>query len=165
MAANPCSSPSVTQDSPTVTQSSPRRAGIPHASPWHHPRMTTELGSGSCSCQDLPGSHMHLQVLCPHTQSRDESPVPRCCVGTETPWEAPSPWELTHVLPAPCQCPVSSPAVRARQALPGCGPVSWQQSILHPGNPGAPQPLPRVLALPPSAEREAELTTPWVQVS
>lgn len=106
--------------------------------------MTTEqlalVAARARTCQAL----MCTARFCILTPSLGMSSVSLGVVlAPKPPGKHQAPWELTHILPAPCQRPVSSPA--ARQALSGCGPVSWQKNILHPGKPGAPQPLPRVL--------------------
>lgn len=80
----PAAAPLSLRTVPLVTHSS-HASPQHHYGPWHHCRMTTEqlalTAARARTCRAL----VHCQVLCPHTQSRDESCVPRCCVGTETP--------------------------------------------------------------------------------
>lgn len=118
---------------PMVTQSSPRGAGIPcagtrhrpgthrHPGTWHHPSK----GAGSFAgvpvvggagrrrllMPGLPGSHVHHGVLHPHAQSWDESGVPQCCAGTESPpREAPNPPGADSPPPPPPTLTVNAPS-------------------------------------------------------
>lgn len=88
----PAAAPVSPRTAPLVTQSSPRRAGIPHASPWHHPRMTTEHVALTAARARTCWALMCAAKFCILTPSLGMSPVSLGTVSApKPPWEAPNP--------------------------------------------------------------------------